>query len=455
MNDAMPTTARAYVAARNTCKMCAPLGAALVFLGAEGCVPLIHGSQGCATYIRRYLISHFREPVDIASSNFSEAASVFGGDENLCTALDNIIRQYAPAAVGVATTCLTETMGEDTAGTVDRSVKRASGRELPVIFHAATPSYRGNQMNGFHEAVRAVVTRLAAGGPRRNRINLFSGMISCADIRCLHATADASGLDHTLFPDYADTLDGPAWDAVKRMNAGGTPLSDIALMGVSVSSIVLGDPASASARTAHELERAFNVKFLRCEYPIGVGNADRFHDLLEECSGRSRPERFTAERGRLIDAYFDAHKYLAGVRVAIAAEEDLAVALASFLDEAGMRVVAIASGGTSAGLTARVAAAVTNSSVTPVVWQDADYETLTERVRGLDPDLLVGNSKAAAAAEDLAVPLVRCGFPVHDRFGGQRLRLFGYGGTQELLDRIVNELLVRKQAAAGRRFSYL
>jgi nitrogenase molybdenum-iron protein NifN len=55
----------------------------MAFKGVEGCVPLIHGGQGCATYIRRYLISHFREPVDIASSNFSEETTIFGGSANL------------------------------------------------------------------------------------------------------------------------------------------------------------------------------------------------------------------------------------------------------------------------------------------------------------------------------------------------------------------------------------
>ena len=57
-------------ATRNPCKLCSPLGASLVFKGIRGAVPILHGSQGCATYIRGYFISHFREPVDIASSNF-------------------------------------------------------------------------------------------------------------------------------------------------------------------------------------------------------------------------------------------------------------------------------------------------------------------------------------------------------------------------------------------------
>lgn len=67
-----------YVSSRNACKLCAPLGASLVFKGIEGCIPMIHGSQGCATYIRRYMISHYKEPMDIASSNFSEESTIYG-----------------------------------------------------------------------------------------------------------------------------------------------------------------------------------------------------------------------------------------------------------------------------------------------------------------------------------------------------------------------------------------
>jgi nitrogenase molybdenum-iron protein NifN len=38
------------------------------------------------------VISHFREPIDIGSSNFTESAAIFGGRENLFTALDNLSR---------------------------------------------------------------------------------------------------------------------------------------------------------------------------------------------------------------------------------------------------------------------------------------------------------------------------------------------------------------------------
>ena len=70
-----------YTSTRNACKLCSPLGACLVFKGIKGCLPLIHGSQGCATYIRRYLISHYKEPVDIASSSFSEESTILAVTE--------------------------------------------------------------------------------------------------------------------------------------------------------------------------------------------------------------------------------------------------------------------------------------------------------------------------------------------------------------------------------------
>ena len=49
-----------YVSTTNACKLCKPLGACLAFRGIEGAVPMLHGSQGCATYMRRYIISHSR-----------------------------------------------------------------------------------------------------------------------------------------------------------------------------------------------------------------------------------------------------------------------------------------------------------------------------------------------------------------------------------------------------------
>ncbi|NTV90201.1 MAG: nitrogen fixation protein NifN, partial [Clostridiales bacterium] len=97
----------------NPCKMCMPMGAVLAFKGVENSMAMLHGSQGCSTYIRRHLSEHYNEPLDVGSSSLSEEGTVYGGERNLKSGLENLIKTYAPSVIGVATTCLAETIGED------------------------------------------------------------------------------------------------------------------------------------------------------------------------------------------------------------------------------------------------------------------------------------------------------------------------------------------------------
>jgi len=54
-----------------------------------------------------------------------------------------------------------------------------------------------------------------------------------------------------------------------------------------------------------------------------------------------------------------------------------------------------------------------------------------------------------------SIPLLRIGFPIHDRFGGQRLHHLGYRGTLELFDRIVNMVLQQRQDDSEIGYTYL
>ena len=71
------------------------------------------------------------------------------------------------------------------------------------------------------------------------------------------------------------------------------------------------------------------------------------------------------------------------------------------------------------------------------------------------PDIVIGNSKGYYLARNLGVPLVRVGFPIHDRVGGQRILHVGYRGTQQLFDRIVNALIEAKQEDSPVGYSYI
>jgi len=449
----------------NPCKLCTPLGACLAFKGIAGAVPLLHGSQGCATYIRRYLISHFREPVDIASTNFSEDTAVFGGRKNLHTALDNVGRQYRPALVGIATTCLSETMGENMPMLLGEY--RAEARDLPPeaerpeLVHVSTPSFKGTHASGFHAAVRAIVTALAGtespGATAESRLAIFPGMVSPEDLRHLRDFCAAWGEDAiTLVPDYSETLDGPSWADFIRTPPGGTTIDELRALSHAKAALELGHSLATAPITAGtHLKTKFSVPLHRLGLPIGVRANDAFCTAIAEATGREMPERIAAERGRLLDSYVDAHKYLAGKKAIVYGEDDLVAGLTVFLAETGVVPVLVASGERNGRLAEAIFTAAPELRNRIEVREGSDFGEIEQRIEELKPDLLIGSSKGYKLARSLGVPLVRCGFPVHDRLGAQRIRLLGYGGTQQLFDRIVNALLEAKQEHSDIGYSYL
>jgi len=437
-------------ATRNACKLCAPLGACLALRGVAGAAPFLHGSQGCATYIRRYLISHFREPVDIAVSGFSEATTVFGGGANLHAGLKNVARQYHPELIGIATTCLPETIGEDV-GMLLRDFHPEG--EFRMV-HVATPSYKGTHVDGFHDTVRALVEQLGEGGERGAGINIFPGMVSPADLRYLKEVFADFGVEATLLPDYSETLDGPQLDEYQKIPAGGTPVAKVCAMGRARMSLELGRTLPETNTAAASLETRFAVARRRLGWPVGVLESDRFFAALSELSGRPVPEKHTKERGRLVDSYVDAHKYVFGRRAVVFGEEDLVVGLTSFLAEIGAQPVLCASGGESGRMEEAVKAVVGDAAEMPLVRQGMDFASMGETARGLAPDFLIGSSKGYRVARELDLPLIRVGFPIHDRIGGQRILHLGYRGAQQLFDAVTNTLLARTQERSPVGYSY-
>jgi nitrogenase molybdenum-iron protein NifN len=405
---------------------------------------LLHGSQGCSTYVRRHLIGHFREPLDRASSSFDEPAAIFGGRANLFAALDNLRKQYAPAMIGVASTCLAETIGDDVPRLLREYRVERIGQALPELVAVSTPSYQGTHAEGFARAVRAAVEALAEGGARMGHVNLFPGIVSPADLRHLRELVESFGLGVTILPDYSRTLDGPTWSEYHRLPQGGTPLDQIRQAGRAAASIELSSVLEPAMLAGAYLQERFGVPRQGLGLPIGVQACDSLVAALERLTGRRLPDKHEGSRGRLLDSYVDGHKYIAGKRVAVLGEEDLVAALAGFLTEIGTNVVLCASGGRT-GRLAQAIAAHPSPSAPAVVLEDSDHAAAQEAAKDLHTDLIVGNSNAYRLARDLGSPLVRVGLPIHDRVGGGRILTVGYEGTQQLYDRVVNALLQAAQ----------
>ncbi|MHB8791274.1 MAG: nitrogenase component 1 [Desulfobulbaceae bacterium] len=453
----MSTNPPKYLSTTNACKLCAPLGAALAFKGVEGAVPFLHGSQGCATYMRRYIISHFNEPIDIASSALGEKNAIFGGGPNLKLGLTNVIKKYHPSLIGIATTCLTETIGDDVARFLAEYVREVNDPTLlPRLVRVSTPSYSGTHMDGFHAAVTAVLDTLTEAGPANDSVTLLPGLVSPADLRHLQEIMAAFGLPAVVLPDYADTLDGPALSRYEKIPAGGTPLAAIAGAGNGRAVLEFGRTLAGFPSGGELLAKRFRLPRHSLGLPIGIRETDAFFAVLANLSGREIPPALAAERGRLIDSLVDGHKYLFGKKAVVYGEEDLVVGLSAFLAEIGIIPVLCASGGRSghlAGAIREVCADLLPEM--PVVRDGTDFFEIGEEAEGLGPDLIIGHSKGYPLARKLDIPLIRLGFPIHDRMGGQRILHLGYRGTQRLFDEIVNTIIDRSQASSPVGYSYM
>ena len=439
----------------NACKLCMPLGACVALRGIRNAMPLIHGSQGCATYIRRYVISHFREPMDIASSSFSEHSTIFGGESNLICAIENVVAKYDPELIGIVTSCLSETIGEDVSMYVHRYRKNGGKKDGLAVIHIPTPSYSGTHMDGFYRTVRSAVISLSEKKEGVSGINLMPGFVSPADIRHLKEIITDFGLQCVVLPDYSETLDAPVLDSYKLIPDGGTTVGEIKSMGGSKATIEFGKSVSEEQSGGMFLEKEFGVERFNMHFPIGIKSTDAFFHELERLSGKKTPLKYQLERGRLIDSYVDGHKYIFGKKAVVYGEEDLVTGIAGFLSETGIIPALAASGGKSGRLEEMVGSVTAACRGSITVKDDVDFEEIGELAEAIKPDLIIGNSKGYKIARKLGIPLIRVGFPVHDRIGAQRIMSLGYRGTQNLFDMIVNALLEYKQENSDVGYSYL
>ena len=169
------------------------------------------------------------------------------------------------------------------------------------------------------------------------------------------------------------------------------------------------------------------------------------------------PEKYAAQRDRLIDAYADGHKYVFEARAVLFGEEDLVVGLASFLSEIGVLPVICASGGKSGQLKRTLARVIDDFGHKEIqVLEGVDFVEIGDAAkRTVSPDFLMGNSKGYKIAREMKIPLLRIGFPIHDRMGGARIVHIGYRGAQQLFDMITNTILACRQDASPVGYTYM
>lgn len=414
-------------------KISAPLGAALAFLGMRGCLPMFHGSQGCTAFALVMMVRHFREAIPLQTTAMNEISTILGGMEQVEEGLLTIADKAKPEIIGVISTALTETRGEDIAGEVKQI--RARRRELDdiAVVDVSAPDYAGSLETGWGKAVTAIINALAspAGGlAKLHQVNLLPGChLTPGDIEALKDIIGEFGLDVVVLPDLSDSLDGHVADSYVPTTLGGTPVASVREMGRSKLTIAVGEHMRIAAQT---LQERTGVPFVLFDRLTGLEAVDRLMVSLSTVAGVPVPARQRRARSQLVDAMLDSHFYFGGRSIAIAAEPALLWSLGKLVTDLGATLVA--------AVTTQPTGTLSELPAERVII--GDFEDLEDQIlESAGCELILANSNGRQAAARLSIPLFRVGFPVFDRLGAAHQVSVGYRGTRDLITRLGNVLM--------------
>ena len=414
-------------------KISAPLGAALAFMGMRGCLPMFHGSQGCTAFALVMMVRHFREAIPLQTTAMNEISTILGGADQVEQGLLNIARRAKPEMIGLISTALTETRGEDMEGDV-RAI-RARNRELAdiAVIDVSAPDFAGSLETGWGKAVTAIIRQLvrpAGGKATLNRINLLPGChLTPGDVEALKDIIAGFGLEAVVLPDLSDSLDGHVPDSYMPTTLGGTSVADVGGMGRSRLTIAIGEHMRIAART---LEEKTGVPFVVLDRVTGLEAVDRLMVCLSSVAGMPVPARQRRARSQLVDAMLDGHFYFAGRQVAIAGEPSLVWTMGRLVADLGATI--------AAAVTTRTQPLLAELPAERVII--GDFEDMEDQILEAGGcDLIIANSNARQVSARHGIPLFRAGFPVFDRLGAAHMVSAGYGGTRDLITSLGNILM--------------
>jgi nitrogenase molybdenum-cofactor synthesis protein NifE len=402
------------------------LGATLAFLGIDRMLALLHGAQGCSTFIRLQLSRHFKESIALNSTAMSEDTAIFGGWENLKKGIGRVIEKFSPGIVGVMTSGLTETMGDDVRSAVSQFREEHPEHSAAPVVWASTPDYCGSLQEGYAAAVEAILTTLPEGGGTvPGQVALLPGChLTPADVEELKEIIGLFGLTCLAVPDISTALDGHIDAEVSSLSTGGIGIDDIRRAGRSCAVIYVGD---SLARAGGILRERFGIPAYGFTSVTGLTETDRLMAVLSVISGKPVPEKLRRQRSRLMDAMVDCHYQFGGKKVALALEADNLKTLAPFLHGMGCDIQAALSATRTRGLDALSCGNV-------YVGDLEDLETAA-----IGADLLVANSNGRQAAARLNIGAhLRAGLPVFDRLGAHQKMWMGYRGAMTLVFETAN-----------------
>jgi light-independent protochlorophyllide reductase B subunit len=238
---------------RTTCRL---FGAIKAVSTLKNTIILVHGPKGCVYHINYILGMRGDRPSEIYSTCLEEDDVIFGAEDRLENAINELDTIHSPDLIIVFSCCATSIIGEDVAAAVNASHARAK------VIGIDTGGFEGDHTSGCSETLSRLATELSLPGQIRkpHAVNIIGMLRAGPDLReLLSILADA----------------GVEVNAVLAADAG---LGELERLGAACLNVVVCETTGKSA--AEALERKFGTPYLISELPIGPGPTREFLNLV-------------------------------------------------------------------------------------------------------------------------------------------------------------------------------
>lgn len=410
----------------NPIKHSQPMGAALAFMGVKGCMPLMHASQGCASYTKVFYTRHFNEPIAIYNTSVSDITAVLdGGDYSILMAIENITKKnkaLKPSLIGLHTTGLTETKGDDVRG-VGMHI------EIPYCY-VNTPDYEGGMESGWALTAKALIDQLTE---KRETVNpekiviLPHVSMQPIEVEKIKEICNGFGFETHALPDISTSLDGYLDEGQGKLANGGISVEEIRALGDAGTVITIGSSMKIAANALKTKNEKIN--HIHFDHIMGLEASDNFVASLMSLRQIDPLPSLKRWRARLQDAMLDCHFLTGSSHFVLTGEPDMLVGLSSLIRSVGGTIDAVVS---------TVYAPVLESIECDHTFV-GDLEDATAYMQ--EADLVISNFHAERLlhTSDHTALVIR-GFPNYEELGNQLKNDQHYEGSTYFLFEIANKL---------------
>jgi len=407
----------------NPIKLSQPMGALLCFLGIKNCMPLMHGAQGCASFSKVFFTRHFNDPIAIQTTAVNDITAVIdGGEYSISEAVKNITKKVQPELVGLFTTGLTETKGDDIKG-VSYLLK-----DTQKMVHVHTPDFEGGLESGFAKSIEAIITQLVESKTNINHqkaLLIPNVNLTPFEVEAIKEQIALFGFETYALPDLSESLDGHLGIKQGALSSGGISVDEIKELADSALVITIGNSVEKSGTLMREKNK--HITHIHLDTISGLIKSDAFYQALMKFKHISTPHPSIVRwRKRLQDALLDTHFALGGLDVVIATEPDQILSLATTILEAGANLKAIVSPIKSQSL----------ENLPCEYLIIGDFEDVERELQ--NADLLISNFHGERIVAKHHKALMSRGFPNYEVLGNQLVNDTLYEGSTRMLFEIAN-----------------